>query len=44
MGEVKAAQNPSGLRGILVAEDFHKKAEHAASVHPNIALKRFPVI
>jgi RecB family endonuclease NucS len=41
MGEVKAAQNPSGLRGILVAEDFQAKAVTAASVVPNIALKRY---
>jgi hypothetical protein len=41
MGEVKAAQNPSGLRGILVASDFTAKAVAAASVVPNIALRRY---
>jgi Endonuclease NucS len=41
MGEVKAAQNPSGLRGILVAGDFQATAKAAASVVPNIALKRY---
>jgi hypothetical protein len=43
MGEEKAAQNPSGLRGILVASDFQAKALAAASVHPDIVLKRFNV-
>ena len=42
MGEVKAAQNPSGLRGILVADDFQANAVAAASVVPNIALKCYP--
>ena len=42
MGEVKAAQNPSGLRGILVAYDFQANAVAAASVVPNIALKCCP--
>jgi hypothetical protein len=42
MGEVKAAQNPCGLRGILVAYDFQANAVAAASVVPNIALKRYP--
>jgi Endonuclease NucS len=41
MGEVKAAQNPSGLRGIRVARDFQANAVAAASVVPNIALKRY---
>ena len=41
MGEVKAAQNPSGLRGILVARDFQATAKAAASVVPTIALKRY---
>jgi hypothetical protein len=41
MGEVKAAQNPSGLRGILVACDFQATAKAAASVVPNISLKRY---
>jgi hypothetical protein len=41
MGEVKAAQNPSGLRGILVARDFQATARAAASVVPTIALKRY---
>ena len=42
MGEVKAAQNPPGLRGILVADDFQANAVAAASVVPNIALKCYP--
>jgi endonuclease NucS-like protein len=41
MGEVKAAQNPSGLRGILVAGDFQATVKAAASVVPTIALKRY---
>jgi hypothetical protein len=41
MGELKAATNPSGLRGILVAPDFQTKALAAASIVPNIALKRY---
>jgi hypothetical protein len=41
MGEVKAAQNPSGLRGILVADDFQATAKAVASVVPTIALKRY---
>jgi hypothetical protein len=41
MGEVKETQNPSGLRGILVARVFSDKAKAAASVVPTIALKRY---
>lgn len=41
MGEVKAVQNPSGLRGILIAPDFQPKALAAASVVPNVVLKRY---
>jgi RecB family endonuclease NucS len=41
MGQVKAAQNPSGLRGILVALDFQATAVAAAAVVPNIALLWF---
>jgi RecB family endonuclease NucS len=44
MGEVKAAQNPCGLRGILVARDFQATARAAASVVPTIALKRYNFI
>jgi hypothetical protein len=42
MGEVKASQNPSGtLRGILIAPDFQPKTLSAASVVPNVELKRY---
>ena len=39
---MKGAQNPSGLRGILVADDFQANAVAIASVIPDIALKRYP--
>jgi hypothetical protein len=41
MGEMKAAKNPSGLRGILVARDFSDKAVAAASVVPDIMLRQW---
>ena len=41
MGKVKASQDRPGLRGILVARDFHDTAKAAASVVPSIALKRY---
>ena len=43
MGEVRTATNPPGLRGILVAPDFQAKALAAASMVPNIALKRYVI-
>ena len=43
MGEVSPATNPPGLRGILVAPDFQAKALAAASMVPNIALKRYVI-
>lgn len=41
MGQVKATQNPPGLRGILVASDFQATAVAAASVSPHVALKHY---
>jgi Endonuclease NucS C-terminal domain len=41
MGKMKAAKNPSGLRGILVARDFSTNAVAAASMVPNITLRRW---
>jgi hypothetical protein len=43
MGEVKKAQNPSGLRGILVARDFQATAK-AASVVQTTALRRYDFV
>jgi hypothetical protein len=41
MGEVKETMNPSGLRGILIAPDFQAKAIAAASIVPNMTLRRY---
>jgi RecB family endonuclease NucS len=41
MGEVKAQEGLSFVRGILVARDFQSKAMAAASVVPNVILKRY---
>jgi hypothetical protein len=41
MGELKLTTAPPGLRGILVAPDFNAKALAAASMIPNLILKRY---
>jgi hypothetical protein len=41
MGELKLSGSSAGLRGFLVAPDFHPRALAAAAMVPSIVLKRY---